>query len=281
MRFELRTAVNRLTVPCVILFSAALLLSACGGSDMPTDPSPPDGFNPDSSLHFAFGIPSDDDPSNDYIIWRRQYFVSYNDFLRCPNYVCWHLSSDWYGDVPRYGGNFITDTSLPDGFYRVKHSDYTNSGYDRGHMVRSEERTRTDEDNKSTFLLTNIIPQRPDLNRGVWLDLEYWCESMCKDSLKELYVIAGGIFHEPHDRLNSVVAVPDSCFKIVVVLEKGQGLAAVNASTRVVAVIMPNIDGIRSDPWEQYHRSVDAVELATGYDFLNLIPDDIEESIER
>lgn len=281
MRLELRTTVGRLTVPCVILFSAALLLTACGGSDIPTQPAPPGEFNPDSSIHVALGVPFDDDASDDYLIWRRQYFVSYNDFLRCPNYVCWHLSAEWYGDVPRYEGNFITDTSLPEGFYRVKHSDYTNSGYDRGHLVRSEERTLTVEDNRSTFLMTNIIPQRPDLNRGVWLDLEYWCEKMCKDSLKALYVVAGGIFHQPHARNYSGIAIPDSCFKIIVVMEKGQGLSDVTASTRVVAVIMPNVDGIRNDEWEKYQRSVDQIELATGYDFLNLIPDDIEESIEQ
>jgi endonuclease G len=58
------------------------------------------------------------------------------------------------GDVPRYQGTFKSDTLIPDTFYRVKHSDYTNSGYNRGHIVRSEERTKTEADNLATFYLT-------------------------------------------------------------------------------------------------------------------------------
>lgn len=258
-----------------------LLLSACT-TDTVVQPTPQDyQIDTTGAVHLSLGTPTDADTSDDYLIVRRQYALSYNSTLNVPNWVSWELNKDWYGDVARYSGNFISDASLPAEFYRVKHSDYTNSGYDRGHMVRSEERTLTDEDNKSTFLLTNILPQRPDLNQGVWLKFEYWCEDMCKDSLKELYVISGGIFHEPHDQLNGKVAVPDSCFKIVVVLERGQGLADVSANTRVVSVIMPNIQGVRSDAWEKYVTSVDQIEVSTGYDFLNLVSDEIEVSLER
>lgn len=264
-------------VPLAFLLS----VSACSTETSVTPNQFISDIDTTGAIHLALGTPVDADASDDYVIVRRQYALSYNKDLNVPNWVSWNLNTDWYGEVDRYSGSFIRDTSLPDGFYRVKHSDYTNSGYDRGHMVRSEERTLTEEDNRSTFLLTNILPQRPDLNRGVWLDLEYWCEEMCKDSLKELYVIAGGIFHEPHDPLSDVVAVPDSCFKIIVVLERGQGLAEITADTRVVAVVMPNIDGIRSDDWEQYVTSVDRIEASTGYDFLDLIPDTIEQTLER
>lgn len=260
----------------IALGGVILLLAACS-HDSVVEPN----NEPPASNHLLLGRPVDSDSIDDYLIFRYQYAVSYNPVLNVPNWVAWNLNKDWYGDVSRYSGNFISDTSLPTSMYRVKHSDYTNSGYDRGHMVRSEERTASAEDNKSTFLLTNILPQRPDLNQGVWLRLEYWCESMCKDSLKELYVVAGGIFHEPHDALNGVVAVPDSCFKIVVILERGQGLSDVTQSTRVVSVVMPNIQGIRSDAWEKYVTSVDRIEASTGYDFLPAIPDHIEAVIEK
>jgi endonuclease G len=259
-----------------IAISGMILLLVGCSQDSIIEPN----IEPPTSDHLLLGRPLDSDSTDDYLILRYQYAVSYNPTLNVPNWVAWKLSKDWYGDVSRYAGSFISDTSLPAGMYRVKHSDYTNSGYDRGHMVRSEERTATPDDNKSTFLLTNILPQRPDLNQGVWLRLEYWCETMCKDSLKELYVVAGGIFHEPHERLNGVVAVPDSCFKIVVVLERGQGLQHVTEYTYVVAVVMPNIDGVRRDDWNQYRRSVEHIEVLTGYDFLHLIADDTETILE-
>lgn len=260
----------------IVALGGMILLFAACSQDSIIEPN----IAPPTSDHLSLGRPVDSDSTDDYLIVRHQYALSYNRNLNVPNWVAWNLNKDWYGDVSRYSGNFITDTSLPDGIYRVTHSDYTNSGFDRGHMVRSEERTATVDDNKSTFLLTNILPQRPDLNQGVWLKFEYWCESMCKDSLKELYVVAGGIFHEPHDPLDGKVAVPDSCFKIVVVLERGQGLGDVSASTRVVSVLMPNIQGVRSDAWEKYVTSVDRIEASSGYDFLDLLPNPIEEVLE-
>lgn len=162
----------------------------------------------------------------------------------------------------------------------MKHSDYTNSGYDRGHLVRSEERTKTIEDNKSTFILTNIIPQTPDLNRGVWLNLEYYCEDLCKKDNKLLYVIAGGI-NRTKNTIGNQIVVPDSCFKIVVVLEKGQSLLDVNESTQIIAVVMPNIEGVRSDKWEKYRTSVRAIENSTGYNFLDKLPINIQNIIEQ
>lgn len=78
----------------------------------------------------------------------------------------------------------------------MKHSDYTNSGYDRGHMVRSEERTATDIDNKSTFILTSILPQTPKLNQQTWLSLEYACEDWCKKIIKKYMSLQVGVFQK-------------------------------------------------------------------------------------
>ncbi|MDQ1267038.1 MAG: endonuclease mitochondrial, partial [Bacteroidota bacterium] len=135
--------------------------------------------------HLEFGIPKDSDSTDDYIIERPQYALSYNEHLGCPNWVSWNLESKYFGDVDRYKGKFITDTSLPTKYYHVKDDDYKNSGFDRGHIVRSEERTATIADNKATFILSNIVPQTHDLNAGPWLKLEYHCQKLSVDSTKE------------------------------------------------------------------------------------------------
>ena len=233
------------------------------------------------SPHCEFGIPKDDDSTDDYIIIRPQYILSYNKNMNVCNWVSWNLDKEWYGDVPRFSGNFKRDTLIPEGWFRIKHSDYTNSGYDRGHMVRSKERTKTEDDNISTFYLTNVLPQRPDLNRGVWLKLEYYCEDLCKNENKELYVIAGGIFHSDSTlKSEGLVSVPDSCFKIIVILDIKQGYEDISTITEVIAVVIPNTDGIRSEDWELYKTSVDRIEESTGYDFLNAVPVEIQEIIE-
>jgi endonuclease G len=237
-------------------------------------------FQDSISIHVSLGLPRDADSSDDYIIIRHQYVLSYNKNRNVANWVAWELDSSWFGDTPRYSGNFITDTSLPAGFYRVVHSDYTNSGYDRGHMVMSEERTDNAEDNKATFILTNVLPQTPDLNRGVWLKFENYCNRLCLDSNKELFIYAGGIFHT-NTTIKNNVAVPDSCFKIVVVLDSGQGLKDVNENTPVYAVVMPNIAGVRNDDWEQYKTTVRRIEKSTGYDFLSAVKKSVQDVIEN
>jgi endonuclease G len=65
-------------------------------------------------------------------------------------------------------------------------------GYDRGHLAPSADRTRNEADNSSTFLMTNMMPQVPELNRGVWGDLEEYCRSLVQQG-KELYIVAGPV----------------------------------------------------------------------------------------
>ena len=233
------------------------------------------------SIHSTLGVPFDKDTSDDYIIIRSQYVLSYNKNKNVANWVAWELNSEWFGDVSRYSGNFITDISLPDEFNKVKHSDYTNSGYDRGHMVMSEERTATVEDNKATFILSNVLPQTPDLNRGVWLNFENFCNSLALDSNKELFIYAGGVFHDSTNTIGNGVAVPDSTWKIIVVLEKGQSLKDVTTETQVYAVMMPNIAGVRNDKWDNYKTTVRQIEYSTGYDFLGLVSKQIQDVIEN
>jgi endonuclease G len=70
----------------------------------------------------------------------------------------------------------------------VRPTDYTGSGYDRGHIAPSADRTRNEADNSSTFLMTNMMPQVPEVNRGVWGDLEEYCRELVQQG-KELYII--------------------------------------------------------------------------------------------
>ena len=254
----------------------------------PSPTKPPKSSSTKSyfDLHAPLGIPKDNDDSDDYLMEKPQYVLSYNNARGGANWVAWNLNESWYGTVERRQGQFITDMSLPDGFQRITHNDYTGSGYDRGHMVRSEERTRTREDNDATFLMTNILPQTHDLNAGPWLSLETYCEVLAKKKNHELYLIAGGIYDKNPEYLkgkgNGRVAIPKSTWKIVVVLERGQGLESVNKETRVIAVNMPNEQGkeFKKSGWRKYLTTVDELERLTGYDFLSNVSPDIQAVIE-
>jgi len=239
--------------------------------------------NAESSAHLGLGLPEDGDASDDQILRKPQYVLSYNRDQNVANWVSWELNAGWFGDAPRHKGKFIEDAELPAGFYRVGHDDYTGSGYDRGHMVRSEERTRSPEDNRTTFFLTNILPQYHDLNAGPWLRLEERCEELTRRQHKQLYVIAGGVLSrgkKPSKTIGKGVAVPSTFFKVAVVLEEGQGAADVTTSTEVMAVLMPNEEGIMREDWEKYRTTVDEIERRTGYELLSAVPESIQKVIE-
>ena len=237
-------------------------------------------FAQSSNPNISLGLPRDSDSTDDYIIYRTQYVVSFNPDRHVANWVSWQLDADWYGDAPRYT-KFLQDPDLPKSIYQAKDKDYSKSGYDKGHIVRSEERTATVEDNITTFYYTNVMPQTADLNRGIWLQLERYCEYLCLKENKELYIIAGGIYHEGYSRIGKGIAVPDSCFKIIVVLDRGEGLESVNKNTRVIAVVMPNVEGVRKGDWHDYTTSVDRIEWSTGYDFLSNIDEEVQDEIEK
>ena len=242
--------------------------------------------------HLAFGTPTDADESNDLILTKPQYVLSYNASRGGPNWVSWNLNGTQFGAAPRCDC-FSADPTLPSSVYRVVDFDYRNGGYDRGHMVQSESRTTTLTENSSTFLLTNILPQAAENNQGPWSQLENTLNDMVRTGGKEIYVIAGGIFAPTPPTLKNEgkVAVPDYTWKIAVILQAGQGLADVRsaADLQVIAVRMPNLvgvtgpasaTGIRNVPWETYKTSVDAIEAQTGYEFLSALPDEIENVVE-
>lgn len=230
--------------------------------------------------NMAMGNPSNasDNPvmSNNYLVVRDQYVLSYNNDRKIPNWVSWQLNEDWLGSTKRTG-NFIPDDSLPSGFDKAQTSDYVRSGYDRGHNIPSADRTASREDNESTFIMSNIAPQAPDNNQGPWEKLESYSREMARQG-KELYIISGN--EGSKGSIGDGVNVPKNWWKVIVILpEKGMGVTDVKANTEVIAIEMPNENGIKNDDWRKYVTTVHAIERHTGYDLLSELPDDIEEKV--
>lgn len=235
------------------------------------------------SNHVEFGTPTDGTPGNEIILTKAQYVTSYSPVRGGPNWVSWNLNESHFGGAPRCDC-FSPDTTLPDSVYHVVTSDYTGSGYSRGHMVMSAERTANPFDNAQTFLMTNVLPQLQDLNGGPWEKFEIYNNDLARDSVKELYIISGGTYSASPATINGAgkVQIPSTTWKIVVILARGQTLADVHSASdiRVIAVNMPNVAGVQANGWQMYKTTVDAIEAATGYDFLASLPDGIEAAVE-
>ena len=238
--------------------------------------------------NLALGNPSGasvSDPNN-YLMSKSQYTLSYNRSRGIANWVCWHLSPSWRGPIKR-SNDFRPDPALPVGWYAARPSDYTNTGFDRGHLCPSDDRTATVEDNMATFLLTNIVPQAPRHNREVWKYLEEY-ERQLMDAGNDVYVIAGvsgtggtGQNGYATSIADGKLAVPATLWKILVVVPAGSDTGfTITENTRVIAVNIPNEQTASDKPWRAYLTSVDALESLTGYDFLSNVPVDIQQIIE-
>jgi endonuclease G len=244
---------------------------------------------PSASVHLTMGNPSNatqdvNQPAN-YLMVKEGYALSYHRDRGIPNWTSWHLDSTWLGSAPRQN-DFRNDPSLPSGWYQVQGTDYSGSGFDRGHMVPSADRTSTIPLNSETFLMTNIIPQAPVNNQQTWNNMEQDLRALATAG-NELYIVSGGAgtggvgSNGPANTIaGGKVTVPNSTWKVVIVLPAGTNdVSRVTASTRTIAVIVPNRNDVSSD-WRSYRVSVDAVEALTGFDFFSNVEDSVESAIE-
>ena len=194
--------------------------------------------------------------------------LSYNKDNRTPNYVAWELlRSEVATDMSR-SDNFWQDPDI-DGC--TKHSDYTRSGYDRGHMCPAADQKWSTKAMNDCFVIANMCPQLHDLNSGAWQTLEdkerQWAK---RDSA--VWIVAGPIYSKADTTYfeSSKVRVPGAFFKVLV--------APYLKEPRGIAFVYPHMKC--SGNMQDYATTIDEVEKITGFDFFASLPDDIEKKVE-
>ena len=197
------------------------------------------------------------------------YLVGYCESRKDPVWVCYRLFKVNNFEAPPRPREFMTDTRTR---ARVSTHDYSRSGYDRGHMAPNYAIAVCygRQGQLETFLMSNVIPQRPALNRQVWEHLE---QTEIKDyapRFKQIWVIDGPVFRN-RNQLRGGEDIPDACFKIIV--KEGNGVP------QVLAFIMPQTVRGTEMP-QQFLTSIDEIEKETGLDFFAAMPDDMQGKFE-
>jgi endonuclease G len=242
------------------------------------------------SPHLALGNPSNAqaNPSlyDNYLLTKPQYALSYNRSKGHANWVAWELSKTWLGTIDRQN-DFRPDDSLPQGWPKILPNDYSNSGFDRGHLCPSADRTNSTTSNSTTFLMTNMIPQAPELNREAWAYLEEFCRDLV-DKGHKLYITAGayGTGGEGSKgnatKLDNVVNVPARIYKIITVLPENASVNDINPDTPVIAVDFPNKNSIvKNTGWIRYITTVGELEKKTGMDFFSSLPPSTQSALQN
>ena len=132
-------------------------------------------------------------PEADQVIFNRHYIIGYSYYFRQAKWALEIVDPDYTG-LDRVD-NFRPDYRVPE-MFRADLADYTGSGYDRGHLVASANQREVELQNSETFLLSNMSPQVPRFNRGVWKELEGAVRALnAKENILETFVICGPLFH--------------------------------------------------------------------------------------
>ncbi len=205
---------------------------------------------------------------------------SYNGFQLCyresyedAEWVAYNLTREELNAVTGRSNKFKADSKISTG--SATPGDYTKSGYDRGHLAPAADLEWSVESMEDSFLMSNMTPQSPDFNRGIWKTLEEQVRSWAQ-KFGEVTIVTGPILEKPAGEYKTIgkneVAVPEYFYKAL--------LAKDSAGNKIaVGFILPNqkCDG---DIWD-FAVSIDEVEKRTGLDFFSLLSDSEESLIEK
>lgn len=262
----------------VTTWMVIVMLAAAGGGPKPTETNEEWGdlsgnISTQHDVDYSmvtnscyFGEPKSDNLL--IILTNEAYMVAYNEERKCPEWVSYRLEGEETGKAVKRPSRFLVDGRTVS---RVSHGDYTGSGYDRGHMAPNSAigRYYGEKAQLETFLMSNIVPQKPNMNQRVWRELEAREPDMAVSGV--VWVVTGPVFDKFEEVLPSGVEIPDWCYKIIV--------TEIDGKHEMFSVMIPRDVGKGASP-EEFVTTVDSIEKATGLDFFHEMPDDVENRME-
>jgi endonuclease G len=204
---------------------------------------------------------------NDTITTHLGYSLSYNSRYKQANWVAYLLTKSETNKRYERGEFFAPDPLIPGTNLAI---DYAKSGYDRGHLAPAADMGYSMETMVQSFYYSNMSPQEPRFNRGIWKKLEMQVRNWAVE-YDSLYVVTGPIFDSimptigPHR-----VAVPKAYYKVLLQKRNGEWFG--------IGFVLPNAS-LKGDIM-LYATSIDKVEEITGIDFFCRLEDKLESIIE-
>lgn len=214
--------------------------------------------------HLEKGTPSE---YVDQILCRTGYAVGYNYQTKNADWVAYHITAASVNAQNKRSNSFKADQELPT-YAQSTLSDYSRSGYDRGHLAPSATMDFTRASMLESFLLSNMSPQLPGFNRVGWRVLEEHVRDLANE-YNELYVVTGPIYDGNEQSIGDGVVIPSAFYKVI--LDP--------AYNEAIAFIVPHRD-VSSSELESFVTTVDEVERRTNLDFFSSTPNSVESEME-
>lgn len=194
--------------------------------------------------------------------------LSYREDHEQAEWVAYTLRPEHLTKEPMDRPYFVPDKRVSTG--TAHHRDYKNSPYNKGHLLPAADRKLSIEDYQDTFLMSNVSPQDPGFNAGIWNSLEqkvrYWSKKY-----DGVYVVTGGVLEEGLPTIGRAeVSVPAYFYKIVINTSQDR--------PRASAFLIPNKETTNS--FYEYRVTIDQIEARTGIDFFAGLDQEMESQLE-
>lgn len=227
-----------------------------------------DGFDLYFTKAFDFAWPAYS--TEQQVIERPYYTLRYNEKHEQPDWVAYHLYSDSLRqDTFERTNNFRKDPRVRTGSAEL--SDYRGSGYDRGHLAPAADFSYDEFALSQSFYLSNMSPQVPGFNQGIWKKLEGKVRDWAIEN-DNIYVVTGPVLDKSFKTIGeNQVSVPEYYYKIVLDIQKPE--------IKAIAFLMKNEKSSAS--LQSFVVSIDRIESLTGLDFFPGISDELEEALEK
>ncbi len=207
----------------------------------------------------------------DVILDRQGYALGYSEKYEQPLWVSYRLTADEVRNKKaKRSDNFRADPAILSGSAELQ--DYKGAPFDRGHLAPAGDMTFSVQAMSESFLLSNMSPQQPEFNRGIWKELESKVRDFAVGN-GSLYVVSGPIFIAGRETITigaNRVAVPHAYYKVL--------LDNTEPELKAIGFILPNAESKKT--LSEFAVTVDAVERATGLDFFNGLAPELERKLE-
>lgn len=216
--------------------------------------------------NLKYGVPG----RADTIVEREGYALGYIEKHEQPSWVCYIVTKEELSTrVAKRTNNFRADPAIPTG--SAHPSDYTRSGFDRGHLAPAADMSFSAETMSESFFMSNMSPQRPQFNRGIWGKLEKQIRYFANRE-RMIVVVTGPILPDTPTLTigRNKVTVPEYYYKVVYDLTPPQ---------KMIGFVLPNKGSQES--LASFAVTVDHVEKLTGLDFFSLVPKQKQEELEK
>ncbi|MCQ2240417.1 DNA/RNA non-specific endonuclease [Treponema sp.] len=244
-----------------------------GQTPMDSKEIPSDFYAELNAIPVCKGNDSNPDNDSDHEIHTYSGFtLCYRESYEDAEWVAYILTREELKAVTGRSNDFRPDPSITTGSSDL--SDYKKSGYDRGHLAPAADMEWSKESCSESFFMSNMTPQAPAFNRGMWQQLESQVRRWA-DRFGKIIVVTGPVLEKDADGYAKIggnqVAVPQYFFKSILAQSEDGTAIAIN-------FIMPN-SKCEGTIWD-YCVTADEIETRTGFDIFSFLPDSVEEKVE-